>query len=132
MRYPVYLSKALATQKVDQKEVEIQEFEERSVESKMIRFKYGPWDPRYRKFINILVRKGLCTIETKGDTIIIGLTSKGATFANQLCKLEEYKDIVHRSVLLRKHLNMRAMKLKEFIYDTFPEITTYQYGDVIE
>jgi hypothetical protein len=132
LRYPIYLSKALATQKVDEKEVRIQEYEEHSVESKMIRFKYGPWDPRYRKFINILVGKGLCMVETKADTIIIGLTTEGVVLANQLSNLEEFKDVANRAILLRRHLNMRAMKLKEFIYETFPQITSYQYGETIE
>jgi hypothetical protein len=132
LRYPIYLSKALIVRKADGKEVKLQGFEEHSVESKMIRFKYGPWDPRYRIFINILVGKDLCTVETKGDTIIIGITSKGVTLANQLRNFEEYQDIANRAILLRKHLNMRAMELKEFIYETFPQITTYQYGETIE
>ena len=93
LRYPLYLSAALAIQKVDQKEVKIQEFEERSVESKMRPLEHGFWHSCYRKFINILVGKGLWTVETKADMIIVGLTKKGLIFANQLRQLNEYKDL---------------------------------------
>lgn len=35
------------------------EFEAETVESKMVRFRYGPWDARYRSWIGVLTAKGV-------------------------------------------------------------------------
>lgn len=36
----------------------------------MIRFRYGPWDDRYRRWIGILVAKGLAETSLKGHTVL--------------------------------------------------------------
>jgi hypothetical protein len=73
LRYPVFLERAL--RKLNHSvAVDIAEHERISVESTMVRYRYGPWDFRYRRFINLLVAKGLVTVYVQGRTIHIGLT----------------------------------------------------------
>ena len=55
LRYPTYLERALRQRNKSTRRVEVAEHERLSVESSMVRFRYGPWDFRYRRFINLLI-----------------------------------------------------------------------------
>jgi hypothetical protein len=48
LRYPVYLERALQARGSSPTRAEVLDHERKSVESAMIRYHYGPWDPRYR------------------------------------------------------------------------------------
>ena len=132
LRYPVYLERAIRSEGLNTKFMLIQEHERRSVESKMVRFKYGPWDFRYRKFINILVGKGLAYIHIQGRTIHLGLTEKGRATALDILNKENYSDIAERAKIVKRNFNFSATNLMRFIYKTFPEIISLQYGQEIK
>jgi len=131
LRYPTYLEYALK-QRGESSVIEIRDYERNSVESKMIRFKYGPWDPRYRRFINSLVAKGLVHVRIDGRTINVGLTEKGSSIAANLAKSVVYKDIVKRAALLKKRLDITGTNLMQKIYKWFPEIGNLRIGEIIE
>ncbi len=97
----------------------------------MIRFKYGPWDPRYRRFLNIMASKNLIKIEKPKRTIYIGLTEKGAEISNILYEDENYLDYIRRSRIIKKYFDIRGTDLKNLIYQTFPEIIEMAYGEMI-
>ena len=131
LRYPVFLERAL--RKLNQPvAVDIAEHERISVESTMVRYRYGPWDFRYRRFINLLVAKGLVTVNVQGRTIHIGLTDSGLNVAKRLSEDNAYHDLANRSRLLKKHFDWPPTKLMKFIYATFPEIVTLRLGEEIE
>ena len=52
LRYPVYLERALKEKEIPESTIAIMEYERSSIESTMIRYRFGPWDPRYDTFIN--------------------------------------------------------------------------------
>lgn len=131
LRYPVYLEKALEKRKQSTQKVETADHERKSVESKMVRYRYGPWDFRYRKFINTLVGKGLVNIEIAGKTIQTRLTQMGWEAANQLSKNEAYLDITRRAKILKTHFDVKGTYLMKFIYETFPEIVSLSFGQEI-
>lgn len=131
LRYPVYLSRALRARGVSADAVAITEHEHQSVESRMVRFKYGPWDHRYRRFVNILVAKGLARVEVRGRAIHIGLTPEGVKVASTLAKTGAFQDQAARSRLLKSHLDLSATNLMHFVYDTFPEIGSLRLGEEI-
>lgn len=132
LRYPVYLETALEKIKKTKYYVKIKEHERKSVESKMVRFKYGPWDHRYREFINLLIALNLIYIRTEGKSVRIGITVNGQAKAKQLAESENFLDIAERVKLLRRNFDWNGTRLKDFIYQTFPEIITLQYGDHIQ
>jgi len=132
LRYPVYLERALQVIRASPKAAKVQDHERKSVESSMIRYRYGPWDPRYRRFINLLVGKGLAQVSSKKRTIKIGLTMAGLNKASILCKDDNFQDLMHRAHLLRANFDMGATRLKEFIYETFPEIVSLRLGEEIK
>ena len=59
LRYPVMLERALEAKGRSIQDVQLEDHERYSVESEMVRYRFGPWDHRYREFLNILVAKGL-------------------------------------------------------------------------
>ncbi len=115
LRYPVYLEKALIAKEKSTKKVEVADHERKSVESSMVRYKYGPWDFRYRRFINLLVGMGLVKIEIKGRTIAICLTDMGLATAEHLVKDRAFEDITRRSQILKTHFNLKGTNLMKFI-----------------
>lgn len=131
LRYPVCLERALEARNASTRNINITEHERKSVESRMVRYRYGPWDFRYRRFINVLVAKGLARIEIKGKTIDVGLTPTGMDVARTLVQDERFRDIDQRAKILKRYFNLSGTNLMKFIYKTFPEITTLRLGEEI-
>jgi len=132
LRYPVYLEKALEAKKASTKNVKVMPHERRSVESSMVRFRYGPWDFRYRKFINSLVGKGLLYIKAEGKTVVIGITNEGRKVVDDIKNSCNYFDLFRRAKILKTHFDYKGTYLMRFIYKTFPEIATLRFGEKIE
>lgn len=132
LRYPNCLERVLAATGGDMEAAEIEPYERTTIETKMIRFKYGPWDDRYRRWIGLLVAKGLVMTYLQGKTVHVGLTDKGREIAGVISDLDEFHDLNRRSDLVVKAVGrMPATRLKEFIYETFPELLTMKWGEQI-
>ncbi len=132
LRYPVMLQKALVARNCSTRAVRLQPYEESCVESKMVRYRFGPWDHRYRRFLNLLVAKRLVEISVRGRTINIGLTSLGVETATRLAASEHFEDVRRRARALNTHLNLSATNLMKFVYSTFPEISSLRMNEYIE
>jgi hypothetical protein len=91
-----------------------------AVESRMTRYKYGPWDQRYYSVLGSLVARGLITY---GDTARaeFRVTSAGATAAASLAATPQWAVVARRIKLLKKHFNKSGSALKNLIYDRLPE-----------
>jgi hypothetical protein len=131
LRYPSYLERALKQIGKSMTKAPPHDFEKRSVETKMIRFKYGPWDFRYRRFINTLVGKNLVYVRKSGRSYYLGITSQGSVVAGRLIEQQSLKDLVERARTIKTNFNISGTNLMKFIYKTFPEIVSLQYGTEI-
>ena len=131
LRYPVMLERALAAKSRSTRDVELHDHERLSVESEMVRYRFGPWDHRYREFLNILIGKGLVTVSIEGRKVVIGLTETGRTVASELSESSEFHDYAKRSSLLKRHFDVQATTLMRFIYETFPEIVSLRSNERI-
>jgi hypothetical protein len=131
LRYPVMLDRALKAKGRTVREVQLEEHEQQSVESEMVRYRFGPWDHRYREFLNILIAKGLAIVSVEGRTVVITLTPQGRILAGQLAGDAVFEPYVRRSALLKRHFDMTATNLMRFIYDTFPEVVTLRSNEAI-
>lgn len=133
LRYPTYLERALAAKDAKQQDQpDVHDYERNSVEAHMVRYRYGPWDYRYRRFLNILAGLGLVQINSERRTIVIRLTDNGLRAANQLAHDPSYESLTTRASLLKKHFNIGATNLMEFIYRTFPEVVSLNLGAKID
>jgi hypothetical protein len=131
LRYPSNLERALEARRTNPRAAGVKEYERDSIESAMVRYKYGPWDFRYRRFLNILVGKGLVHIYVKGRTVHISVTEKGRSTASRLSHQPEFTPIIERAALLKTHFDLTATYLMKFVYDVFPEIGTLSLGTLI-
>lgn len=131
LRYPAMLERALKAKGRTIRDVELEEHEEESVESQMVRYRFGPWDHRYRELINILIAKDLASVDIDGRTIVMELTNKGRSVAHRLTDDAVFEPYARRSLALRRHFDMKATNLMRFIYDTFPEIVTLRSNEPI-
>lgn len=131
LRYPAYLDRALQAKGVQTQAVGIRQHERESVESSMVRFRYGPWDYRYRRFINLMVAKGLADVIPGGKTVDITLTPAGIETARKLADNKAFDDIARRAKVLKAHFDYQGTYLARFVYQTFPEIATLRLGEEI-
>ena len=131
LRYPANLERALIARDARPGEAQVMDFERTNVEARMVRYKYGPWDFRYRRFINLLVAKGLVHVFVHGRTVHLGITQSGRDIAEELERDGNFYSLHQRCVLLKRHVDLSATNLMNFIYKTFPEISNLAYGEAI-
>lgn len=133
LRYPNGLARVLHATGGNVAHAEIKPHERDTIETKMVRFRYGPWDERYRRWIGLLVARGLGTTYVIGRTVYVRLTDLGREVADQLGQLEEFDDLRRRGDLIAKAVGrMSATRLKNFIYEQFPELLDMQWGEEID
>ena len=131
IRYPVMLQKALEARGETTKEVQLEDNEKYSVESAMVRYRFGPWDHRYREFLNILAAKGLVSLDIEGRTVVISPTSAGQDIARKLIENPVFEPHARRAAALKRHLDLTATHLMKFIYSTFPEVISLRSNALI-
>lgn len=128
LRYPTLLKKALEVKGCSTKSFFVADNEMFSVESEMLRYRFGPWDCRYRLFLNVLVSEKLINISSADYKVVISLTEQGFCFAKELSKQPSLQIYSNRALILKRHFNLTSKNLTNFIYNTFPEIVSLDSG----
>lgn len=132
LRYPNCLERALVASGRRAADAAVTPQERTTIESKMIRFRYGPWDARYRRWIGLLVARGLAITFVKGVTVHVQLTDPGRDLAEIVARLESFQLLATRSHLIVGAVGkMSATKIKAFVYDVFPELSSMKWGEEI-
>jgi hypothetical protein len=132
LRYPTYLERAITKRQGRADKVGVRSEERLSVESRMVRYRYGPWDDRYRELLNELVGLDLAHVTVRGRTVHIGLTDQGLERAQMLSGSPAFEDVARRAKLLKAKLNLSATGLMRFVYETFPEIADMRLREEIQ
>jgi hypothetical protein len=132
LRYPNCLERALTSAGKEQSKVTVAQFERTTIESKMVRFRYGPWDHRYRRWVALMSARGLVAIDVKGKTVQLWPTPEGQAMATVLTDQHPLEDLAARARLVAKSFGHRSgTDLKNFMYATFPELTDMKWGEEI-
>jgi len=138
LRYPNMLVRALNVIGESKKyalaaAAAIPEEDRDTIEARMIRFRFGPWDPRYRRWLSILVAKQLAIVYREGRTVKIQLSKKGLAMAEQLAEVEAFKPLAERARVVNSAVgNMPSSKITAFVYKIAPEIINMKWGNAIE
>jgi len=138
LRYPNMLVRALNVIGESRKSAlaaaaAIPEEDRDTIEARMIRFRFGPWDPRYRRWLSILVAKQLAIVYREGRTVKIQLSKKGLAMAEQLAEVEAFKPLAERARIVNSAVgNMPSTKITAFVYKIAPEIVNMKWGNAIE
>lgn len=133
LRYPTSLERALEKLGRDPHDAKVLPRERTSIEAKMVRFRYGPWDARYRRWLGLLAARGLVSLGVQGNTVQIGLSDAGRELAAQFRGDPLFADLVQRADLVIRAVGaMSATRLKDFVYEAVPEIVNLKWGEDIE
>ncbi len=133
LRYPNCLARVLEATVGRVSDSDIEPHERNTIETKMVRFRYGPWDSRYLRWIGLLIARGLGVAYAQGNTVYVRLTESGRDVADSLGRTPDFQDIRRRSVLTARAVgSMSATGLKAFIYEQFPELLSMRWGEEID
>lgn len=126
LRYPTYYVRAFEIRRPDLKLAG--ETTGPDVESRMVRYRYGPWDPAYFALLGRLIGKGLVQPASFPRGIGYRATDLGRVVATAIQDEPAWVDTSNRIKLLREHFDLSGANLKKFIYTNFPEVTQATWG----
>ncbi len=127
IRYPSFFNRIADYLKKDA------QIESEEVESKMIRFHYGPWDKRYYHVLPYLEARGIIKIEKNNKQYTFSLTKLGEGLAKQLKKNKKYEDVIGKIQVVGKTFrNTSGSRLKDLIYEVFKsEVANKNLDEII-
>jgi hypothetical protein len=132
LRYPNCLARVLEDLGKNKDAETIPPEQRNTIEARMVRFRYGPWDERYRRWIALLVSKSLVEAYLEGRTVNIRLTTSGADIAESLREKSEFEELSRRGKMVNSAVgSLGATALKEYIYKVIPEIVNMKWGKEI-
>ena len=135
MRYPNYLKLASIKLNVPCTDDELgidRPDDINTIESRMVRYLYGPWDSLYYVALAYMIGKGLIEAPVAGKVDTFRLTNKGYAVLSKLENDPAFSDLIKRANTIYKLFNAyNGSRLKLFIYDSFPEIVNRQIGEKI-
>ena len=128
LRYPAFLRRALAIRQVSL-EADQSFMAENPIEERMVRYRYGPWDPSYFALLGSLLGRGLIYVVPYNRGLGYKTTEKGASLAARMRSESAWEEVSEATRLLKRHLNMAGNTLKNFIYDHFPEVASARWTE---
>ena len=126
LRYPEYLARALRIRRPHL--AQPPHAPQADLESRMVRYRYGPWDPAYFALLGRLIGKGLVRPAPFSRGIGYRATENGRAIASALREEEAWHDVAQRVDILRQHFDLAGTTLKNFIYENFPDVTRATWG----
>jgi hypothetical protein len=128
LRYPRFFERAMAARG---REVTIGE-PEPAIEQRMVRYRYGPWDPAYYGILGRLIGKGLVLPVPQDRYIGLRVTEVGYEAADGIAATPTWANTAKAARILRTEFREhRGTWLKDFIYREFPEVAGAKWGKVL-
>lgn len=126
MRYPWHLARLLDERPNTGVAIEraLSVMDASPVDSRMMRYRYGPWDPSYYAVLGSLIGRGLVQVVPLAGRNGLGYrtTAKGMVLAGSLRDDESFRELDERAKDLRRHLDLSGSSLMKLLY-TLPEIS---------
>jgi hypothetical protein len=101
----------------------------RDIESGMVRYRYGPWDPAYFALLGSLVGRGLVAIVPIRQGLGYRTTTAGRSLSRDLATHDSWQPVAERARLLRRTLDLSGTNLKKLVYEHFPEVVAAKWGE---
>ena len=132
LRYPKHLAETLRARGVSEKTRESLVQQDNPLESRMVRYRYGPWDPSHFAVLGSLIGRGLVEVVPSAATRALGYrtTARGAEFANRLREDGAFEEVTDRVSLLRTHLDLTGEGLKKIVYQ-LPDVSDAAWHEEI-
>ncbi len=130
LRYPNYFERALSLRGIESSE-EMTSVEHDNIENRMIRYRYGPWDPAYFSLLGSLIGRGLVIQVPTRSGVGYRTTKSGNSVTTSLASTDSWRRTALRTHLLKRHFDLTGAKLKSFIYQHFPEVVSAAWGETL-
>jgi hypothetical protein len=100
------------------------------MDSRMIRYRYGPWDPSYYAVLGSLIGRGLVQAGPLSSSSGFGYRTSeaGARLAGDLLSDESFSNLDARLRLARRYLDKSGNTLKGYLYE-IPEIADARWEE---
>jgi hypothetical protein len=128
LRYPAYFQRALAVRAPNAQRPPLTADID-NIEGRMIRYRYGPWDPAYFTLLGRLIGRRLVEPVPGPRGIGFRTTDRGKALAQTIADTEPWSVQATTVHLLRRHFDLSGTSLKNFIYQYFPEVTHAEWGE---
>jgi hypothetical protein len=129
LRYPKFFERAMALRNI-KAGVERDEAAENNIAQRMVRYRYGPWDPAYYALLGALLGRGLITTIPERNYLGFRTTQRGREIAAELADSDAWAAVAARAKLLNRAFpTQRGSSVKKWIYDHFPEVTQAHWGE---
>jgi hypothetical protein len=129
LRYPQFFQRAILVQ-APQLATNEGESDE-TIETRMLRYRYGPWDPAYFGILGSLIGRGLVAPVPTATGIGYRTTATGQQLASRIGSTGPWKSVVRSAKLLKVHFDKSGSWLKDFIYRHFPEVVESSWGQTL-
>jgi hypothetical protein len=127
LRYPNFLRRALQIRAPGATPADAAEGVD-TIEERMVRYRYGPWDPAYFALLGALIGKGLVITVPGKRGVGYRTTPMGREVATRLASSDPWRETTERVQQIKKHFDLSGSTLKDFIYRHFPEVASATWG----
>ena len=127
LRYPEFRRRALDVRDVHYEDSDL--VDANPIEQRMVRYRYGPWDPSYFSLLGSLIGRGLIYVEPYPRGLGYRATELGSTLAASLRSDPSWHPTESSIRMLRKHFNQAGSTLKKFVYANFPEVSDARWSE---
>ncbi|WP_405141985.1 hypothetical protein OG589_32775 [Sphaerisporangium sp. NBC_01403] len=121
LRYPRHLRRVLLAHGASGEEVASIDPNEAPLDTRMVRYRYGPWDPSYYAVLGSLIGRGLIDVTPLARGFGYRTSATGAELAASLRSDESFAHLADRLILLRRYLDKSGATLKKYLYE-LPDI----------
>jgi len=132
IRYPTYLARVLQTRQVSDEVVRGLNLEDNSSQERMIRYRYGPWDPSYYAVLGSLIGRGLVEPVPIRKGVGYRITERGRELSESLLAEGVWDSINERARLVKTHLNLSGNSLKDLLYSEVPEMAEKNWHQEVQ
>lgn len=127
LRYPQHLDRILRIRGVKESILQAladQSTDDAPLDARMMRYRYGPWDPAYYALLGSLLGRGLIEMLPLEGRTGFGYrtTERGADAAAALASDEIFAPVLSRLKVLKRHLDLSGTTLKSTLY-LLPEVS---------
>jgi len=123
LRYPDFLRRAVEI-RAPEAEPPPGEPSDKNIEHRMLRYRYGPWDPAYYALLGSLIGRGLIAPVSHRHGVAYRVTDVGHGVATDLATTVPWRTTAQRASLLKRHFGaVTGTFLKSFVYQHFPEVS---------
>jgi len=132
LRYPRHLARVLSAHGATPHELSLIDTDEAPLDARMMRYRYGPWDPSYYALLGSLIGRGLVEVKPLSGSSGFGYrtTEIGAGVAHGLTQDESFARILIRLRLINRYLDKSGTTLKNYLYE-LPEVADATWGEEV-